>query len=57
MTTTIYRARRIVTMTDEAPEAFAAADGRVAATGTVAELRERFEMEGVPVAIDFRPRS
>src|SRR6202790_4043225 len=42
MTTTIYRARRIVTMTDDAPEAFAADDGRVAATGTVAELRERF---------------
>jgi predicted amidohydrolase YtcJ len=40
--TTIYRARRIVTMTDDAPKAFAATDGRVAATGTVAELRERF---------------
>jgi predicted amidohydrolase YtcJ len=42
MTTTIYRARRIVTMTDDAPDAFATADGRVAATGTAAELRERF---------------
>ncbi|HEY6234226.1 MAG TPA: amidohydrolase [Candidatus Elarobacter sp.] len=42
MTTTIYRARRIVTMTDDAPEAFATAGERVVTTGSLAELRERF---------------
>ena len=42
MPTTIFRARRIVTMTDDAPDAFAATGEIVAATGTVAELRERF---------------
>jgi predicted amidohydrolase YtcJ len=51
MTTTIYRARRIVTMTDDAPEAIASADGLVTATGSVAELRERFA--GAEV-VDFR---
>jgi predicted amidohydrolase YtcJ len=42
MTTTIFRARRIVTMNDDAPQAFAATGETIAATGTVAELRERF---------------
>jgi len=42
MATTIFRARRIVTMTDDAPEAFAVAGERVVSTGTVAALRERF---------------
>jgi predicted amidohydrolase YtcJ len=42
MTTTIFRAARIVTMGDDAPEAIAASDERVVAIGTVAELRERF---------------
>ncbi|HEY0614060.1 MAG TPA: amidohydrolase [Candidatus Elarobacter sp.] len=41
--TTIFRARRIVTMTDgDEPEAFAVDGETVAATGTVAGLRERF---------------
>jgi len=42
MTTTIFRARRIVTMTDDAPEALATAGERIASTGTLSELRERF---------------
>ena len=42
MTTTIFRARRIVTMTDDAPEAFATEGESIAATGTVAALRERY---------------
>ncbi|MDB5095406.1 MAG: putative amidohydrolase ytcJ [Candidatus Eremiobacteraeota bacterium] len=42
MTTTIFRAGRVVTMGDDAPEAFAASGERVVATGTVGELRGRF---------------
>jgi predicted amidohydrolase YtcJ len=42
MTTTIFRAGRVVTMGDDAPEAFAAAGERVVATGTVGELRRRY---------------
>jgi len=42
MTTTIHRARRIVTMTDDAPEAFAVHGETIAAIGTLADLRERF---------------
>src|ERR1700688_1800265 len=42
MTTTIFRAGRVVTMGDDAPEAFAASGERVVATGTVGELRARF---------------
>ena len=48
--TTIFRARRIVTMTDDAPEAFAVAGERVVTTGTVAALRERFASAEV---VDF----
>lgn len=40
--TTIFRARRIVTMAGDEPEAFAATGETIAATGTLAELRERF---------------
>src|ERR1700730_10175476 len=42
MTTTIFRAGRVVTMGDDSPEAFAASGERVVATGTVGELRQRF---------------
>lgn len=42
MTTTIFRARRIVTMADDAPEAFATTGEHIAATGTIDGLRERF---------------
>jgi predicted amidohydrolase YtcJ len=42
MATTIFRARRIVTMTADEPEAFAVSGEAVAATGTLAKLRERF---------------
>ncbi len=42
MTATIFRARRIVTMTSDAPEAFATAGERIVATGTLRELRERY---------------
>jgi predicted amidohydrolase YtcJ len=42
MTTTIFRAGRVVTMGDDSPEAFAASGERVVATGTVEELRGRF---------------
>lgn len=47
---TIFRARRIVTMTGHAPEAFAAEDEQVAATGSLAALRERFPSAEV---VDF----
>ena len=40
--TAIFRAGRIVTMGDDAPDALAVSDDRVAATGSVAALRERF---------------
>jgi predicted amidohydrolase YtcJ len=42
MTTTIFRARRIVTMNGDAPEAFATRGETIAATGSLAELRARF---------------
>jgi len=40
--TAIYRARRIVTMNGDEPDAFAVADGRIVATGALTTLRERF---------------
>jgi predicted amidohydrolase YtcJ len=40
--TTIFRARRIVTMTGDEPEAFATEGERIVATGTLAALREQF---------------
>lgn len=40
--TTIYRARRVVTLTPAEPEAFAVAGGRVLATGRLADLRAGF---------------
>ncbi|HEY4442212.1 MAG TPA: amidohydrolase [Candidatus Elarobacter sp.] len=42
MTTTIFRAGRVVTMTDDAPEALAVAGERVVGTGSIGALRERF---------------
>ena len=51
MTTTIFRARRIVTMAGDEPEALAVQGEAVAAAGTLAELRERFA--GAEV-VDFR---
>ena len=42
MTTTIFCAARVVTMGDDAPEAFAVSGERVVGTGTVADLRGRF---------------
>ncbi|MDE2572346.1 MAG: amidohydrolase [bacterium] len=42
MTTTIYRARRIISMTDHEPEAFAVLNGRIVATGAATELAARF---------------
>ena len=36
--TTVYRARRVVTLTPAEPEAFAVAGGRVVATGRLADL-------------------
>jgi len=62
MTTTIFRARRIVTMVSgmrtacaqgNTPEAFATHGERIVATGPVAGLRERFPAAGV---VDFRDR-
>jgi len=50
MTTTIFRARRIVTMTDDAPEALASEGERIAATGSFAELRDRYPAAEV---VDF----
>jgi predicted amidohydrolase YtcJ len=50
MTTMIFRARRIVTMTDDAPEAFATAGERIVSTGTLAHMRERFPAAEV---VDF----
>jgi hypothetical protein len=50
MTTTVFRARRIVTMTGDEPEAFAAEGERVAATGTLVALRERYPAADV---VDF----
>ena len=48
MTTAIHRARHIVTMTADDPEAFAVTGESVVATGSVAELRDRFpQAEGV----------
>jgi len=46
----IVRARRVITMTPDAPDAFATRGEYIAATGTVAELRERFPAADV---IDF----
>jgi predicted amidohydrolase YtcJ len=40
--TTVYRARRVITMTGEEPEAFAVLGGRLVATGGLADLRGRF---------------
>jgi predicted amidohydrolase YtcJ len=40
--TTIYRARRVITMNRDEPEAFAVADGRVAATGRLRDLADRW---------------
>jgi hypothetical protein len=40
--TLIFSAAQVITMTDAAPAAFAVADGRVASTGALAELREQF---------------
>ena len=48
--TTIFRARRIVTMSDDAPEAFAVDGERIAANGSVAALRERYPSAEV---VDF----
>jgi predicted amidohydrolase YtcJ len=42
MTTTIFRAGRVVTMTEDRPEAIAVANERVVAVGSVVALRERF---------------
>ena len=39
---TLYRARRIHTMTTDQPEALAVIGGRIAATGQLGDLRERF---------------
>ena len=39
---TIFRARRIVAMTADEPEAFAVAGEHIVSTGTLAQLRERF---------------
>nr|MDP9106588.1 amidohydrolase family protein [Candidatus Eremiobacteraeota bacterium] len=50
MTTTIFRARRIVTMTVDSPEAFAVAGEHIVSTGTLAVLRERFATAEV---VDF----
>jgi predicted amidohydrolase YtcJ len=51
--TLIVTADQIITMADAAPEAFAVRDGRVAATGPLAELRERYSTAEV---LDFGPR-
>lgn len=50
MTATIFRARRIVTMTEDEPEAFATEGESIAATGTVTALRERYPAAEV---VDF----
>jgi predicted amidohydrolase YtcJ len=42
MLTRIFRARSIVTLTDDAPPAFATCGERIVASGTLARLRERF---------------
>src|ERR1700738_5020133 len=42
MTTTIFRAARVVTMTGAAAEAFAVTNERVVGTGSLAEMRQRF---------------
>jgi hypothetical protein len=42
MATTLFRARNIVTMTADAPEAFVTLGERIVATGGFADLRERF---------------
>jgi predicted amidohydrolase YtcJ len=47
----IFRGRRVITMTPDAPEAFVVSGERVVATGTVSALRERFR--GAEV-VDFR---
>jgi predicted amidohydrolase YtcJ len=52
MATTIFRARRIVTMSGAAPEAFAVSGETIAASGPVAELRERFPQAEVVDAGD-----
>lgn len=49
--TTIFRARRIVTMNDDAPEALAVDGELIAACGALAALRERFPAAEV---VDFR---
>ena len=48
--TSIFTAAQVVTMTDAAPAALAVTDGRVASTGPVAELRDRYPAAKV---IDF----
>ncbi len=50
MATTIYRARRIVTMTGAQPEALAVSGERIVASDTLAELRARFPAAEV---VDF----
>src|SRR5919199_1726246 len=39
---TIYTANKVITLAGDEPEGFAVADGRIAASGTLAELRERY---------------
>ncbi len=41
-TTTIYRARSVITMTQESPQAFVVLGGRVVASGKTEDLRARF---------------
>jgi hypothetical protein len=50
MRTKIFRARTIITMTPDEPAAFATLGERIVASGTVAELRERFPHTDV---VDF----
>src|SRR5215469_638983 len=44
---TLYRARRIHTLTSDAPDALAVQGGRIVATGQLNELRERFPRASV----------
>src|SRR5579859_2189005 len=50
--TLIVTSDRIITMAGDAPTAFAVTDGRVATTGSLAELRERHPFAEV---VDFGP--
>jgi predicted amidohydrolase YtcJ len=52
MATTIFRARRIVTMTGDAPEAFAVTGERIVSTGRLDELRTNFPEADVVDARD-----